>query len=73
MYQRVAVSEPAKPRPTREQAKFDRRVMNAMARAFAPGREDRIAAAKAKRDRKNAKRVREAEAIVRSTCASTTN
>jgi hypothetical protein len=72
MYQRVAVSEPAKPRPTREQVKSHRRVMNAMARAYAPGREDRISTAQAKRDRKNAKRTREAEAIVRSTCASVT-
>jgi hypothetical protein len=73
MYQRVAVSEPAEPRrPTREQVKFHRCVMAAMARVYAPGREDRIAAAKAKRDRKDAKRAREAEAIVRSTCASAT-
>jgi hypothetical protein len=72
MYQRVAVSEPAKPRPTRAQAKFHRRVMSATARAYAPGREDRMAAAQAKRDRKNTKRAHEAEAIVRSTCASVT-
>ena len=50
MYQRVAVSEPAKPRPTREQVKFHRRGMAAMARACAPGREVRISTAQAKRD-----------------------
>ena len=33
-----------------------RRIMNAVARANAPGKEDRIAAADAKRQRKNAKR-----------------
>jgi hypothetical protein len=72
MYQRVAVSEPAKPRPTREQVKFHRRGMAAVARAYAPGREVRISTAQSKRDRRCAKRAREAEAIVRSTCASVT-
>jgi hypothetical protein len=73
MYQRVAVSEPAQPRPTREQVKVSiAAAWPAMARAYAPGREDRIAAAQAKRDRRCAKRAREAEAIVRSTCDSAT-
>jgi hypothetical protein len=61
MYPRALVTEPAKPRPTRAQVKHHRRVMSAMGRAYAPGREDRIAAAQAKRDRKNAKRARDAE------------
>jgi hypothetical protein len=45
--------------PTREQRKFHRRVQSAMARAYAPGREERMAKAQAKRDRKNAKRARD--------------
>jgi hypothetical protein len=54
-------------------SRFHRRGMAAMVLAlYAPGREDRISTAEAKRDRKNAKRAREAEAIVRSTCASGT-
>jgi hypothetical protein len=44
--------------PTREQRKFHRRVQSAMARAYAPGREERMAAAQAKRDRKAKKRAR---------------
>jgi hypothetical protein len=48
-------------------ARRARRPMNAMSRAYAPGREDRIAKAPAKRDRKNAKWAREA-----SPCASKT-
>jgi hypothetical protein len=44
------------PLPTRAQAKFHRRVIAATQRAFAPGRDERIAKAQAKRDRKNAKR-----------------
>jgi hypothetical protein len=43
--------------PTRAQAKFHRRVIAATQRAFALGREERIAKAQAKRDRKNAKRL----------------
>ena len=50
--------------PTREQAKFHRRVQAAMARAYAPGREERMAAAQAKRDRKAEKRARDAQATV---------
>ena len=50
--------------PTREQAKFHRRVQSAMARAYAPGREERMAAAQAKRDRKAEKRARDAQATV---------
>lgn len=56
-------SAPQQPRPTRVQVKFHRRVVNATARAFAPGREDRIAAAQAKRDRRNAKRARDASRV----------
>jgi hypothetical protein len=48
-------------RPTRAQAKYARRVVNATQRAFAPGREERMAKARAKRDRKAAKRARDAE------------
>jgi hypothetical protein len=44
--------------PTRERRKFHRRVQSAMARAYAPGREERMAAAQAKRDRKAEKRRR---------------
>jgi hypothetical protein len=44
---------------TRLRNKELRRVVNAVARANAPGKEERIAAAKAKRERKNAKRARE--------------
>ena len=48
--------------PTREQRKFHRRVQSAMARAYALGREERMAAAQAKRDRKAEKRARDAQA-----------
>lgn len=44
---------------TREQVKYHRRVVNATKRAFAPGREERMAAAQLKRERKNAKRIRD--------------
>jgi hypothetical protein len=50
--------------PTREQVKFHRRVQSAMARAYAPGREERIAAAQAKRDRKAEKRALDAKRTV---------
>ena len=50
--------------PTREQAKFHRRVQSAIARAYAPGREERMATAQAKRDRKAEKRARDAQATV---------
>lgn len=44
------------PAQARQRAKHFRRIMNAVARANAPGKDDRIAAAQAKRDRKNVKR-----------------
>jgi len=50
--------------PTREQAKFHRRVQSAMARAYAPGREERMAAAQAKRDRRAEKRALDAKRTV---------
>lgn len=51
-----------RPRPTLQQVRHHRRVMHAVDRAYAPGREDRIAKAQAKRDRKNAKLARDARA-----------
>lgn len=53
----MAVIKP--PAPKKQQPltrKQFRRIQNAIARAYAPGREDRIAAAQAKRDRRAAKR-----------------
>jgi hypothetical protein len=50
--------------PTREQAKFHRRVQAAMARAYAPGREERMADAQAKRDRRAEKRALDAKRTV---------
>jgi len=51
-------------KPTREQRKFHRRVQAAMARAYAPGREERMAAAQAKRDRKAEKRALDAKRTI---------
>jgi hypothetical protein len=47
--------------PTREQRKFHRRVHAAMTRAYARGREQRMADAQAKRDRKAEKRALDAK------------
>jgi hypothetical protein len=49
------------PAPTRAQRKHIRRVVNATKRAYAPGREQRMAAAQAKRDRKAEKRALDAK------------
>ena len=55
IYPDLSNAAAGKPQPlTRKEF---RRMMNAVARANAPGKEDRIAAAQVKRDRKNAKRV----------------
>jgi len=43
----------------RARLKQVRRIINATKRAHAPGREERIAKAQAKRERKNAKRLRD--------------
>ena len=50
MYQRVAISEPAKPRPTRERVKVPSPRHGPPWLALTRGREDRISTAQAKRD-----------------------
>jgi len=55
--QPMNASQPAQGQPlTRKEF---RRIMNAVSRANAPGRDGRIAAAQAKRDRRDAKRASE--------------
>ena len=59
MYPSIGAPAPARPQPlTRAEL---RRYFYAVQRANAPGKEDRIANAQAKRDRKNAKRARDHE------------
>jgi hypothetical protein len=43
-----------------------RRIMSAVSRANAPGKDERIAAARAKRDRRNAKRARDHAGLAQS-------